>query len=205
MSTSPHHHCPDPQNLQTSFQVPDRSPCTVSITVEPATDPVRNGQGLLGLYSDPNVVKGYPVIRATVSSPQSRIYASLYGWIQVTNTPGEPWVMDLYPPFQGLNSPFIFWGSEPTLVDSPAREGVKNYDWTARSFLCYSPDAAMSKSVVPILGVEWGFWIEDGRPFVKELRNVDLKCWNEHIELFGNFQGWDFAKIGESSASQLDA
>lgn len=105
--------------------------------------------------------------------------------------------MDLYPPFQALNSPFSIWGADPTVVDCPGREGVREYDWSARTFLCYSPDAAMTRHVVPILGFEWGFWIEGTRPGVKELRRLDLERWNEHVGLLrGEFQDWKFEEVG---------
>ena len=71
----------DPQHLNMSFQVPGRGPCEVSVTVEPSQDPERDGQGLLGLYDDPDVVKGFPLLHATVKSLHSRIYGTLYGWV----------------------------------------------------------------------------------------------------------------------------
>lgn len=101
--------------------------------------------------------------------------------------------MDLYPQFQDVNSPFAVWGAEPTFVDAPGQVEKKNYDWTARAFLCYSPDAAMTKTVVPILAFEWGYWVKDTKPFVKELCRLDVETWNEHLGLFrGQFQGWTF-------------
>lgn len=102
------------------------------------------------------------------------------------------------PLFHDLNSPYAFWGAEPTLVDAPSRPAtLKNYDWTARSFLCYSPDAAMMKHEVPILAFEWGFCIEDHRVYVKKLHQLDISSWNEHRELFrGKFDGWTFDLAG---------
>ena len=79
----------------------------------------RHGQHQLGIHDDPAVTKGYPIIQASVSSPESRMYAAIYGWVQITYTPGEDWVMDLYPPFQDVNSPYTFCGAEPTLVEFP--------------------------------------------------------------------------------------
>jgi hypothetical protein len=32
----------------------------------------------------------------------------------------------------------------------------------------------MTKRVVPLLGFEWGFWIEEGKPLVKEIRKLDV-------------------------------
>jgi len=149
---STHKHHANPQTLTIPFQVPHRGPATVHATINPLTNADQHGITLLNLYTNPS----------TVTSHSSLGYATLYGWIQMTHSPGEDWVMDLYPPFQALNSPFFIWGADPTVVDCPGREGVREYDWSARTFLCYSPDAAMTRRVVPILGFEWGFWIEGG-------------------------------------------
>ena len=176
---------------------PRRESCTVSVKLEPDQDPERHGQHLLGLHDDPMTTKGFPVIQATVSSPLSRTYASLYGWVQITNTPGEDWVTDLYPLFQDLNNPYSFWGAQPTLVDAPSRPpSLEHYDWKARSFLCHGPDAAMTKHVVPLLAFEWGFWIEDYKPYVKRLLELPVASWNEHLELFrSKFSGWTFDRV----------
>lgn len=197
-------HIAIPQSLTIPFQVLSRGPCTVSIHIEPDSDPVKNGQDLLGLWPDPNIVLGFPVVSAKVSSPVSRSYAAIYGWVQITYTPGEDWVMDLYPPFQDVNSPFACWGAEPQLVDVPGRDLTKpewkdrEYDWTARSFLCYSPDAGMTKTVVPILVFEWGFWLKDGKVFVKKLSEIDVGVWNGHLGMFRkNFKGWEFREAPE--------
>ncbi|KAJ9652657.1 hypothetical protein H2198_008092 [Neophaeococcomyces mojaviensis] len=196
MSTPNQQAVSESQHLDFSFSVPERGLCTVHVSVQPNQDPKHQGQGLVGLYQDPDVVKGYPVLRATVSSSEYRTYASLYGWVQITNAPGEPWVMDLYPMFEDLNSPFMSWGAEPTLVDAPGRQGVEHYDWTARSFLCYTPDAAMTKRVLPIMGFEWGFWIENYKPYVKCLQKLDVSCWDSHLELFRDrFVGWTFEQV----------
>lgn len=105
--------------------------------------------------------------------------------------------MDVYPPFCDLNYPFAFWGSEPTLIDAPNRDITdskwEGYDWTARSFLTYDPKAAMEKVVLPILAFEWGFRIHDGKVLVKKLRQLDVKVWNEHLDLFRTqYHGWEF-------------
>lgn len=156
--------------------------------------------GLISLYDDLNVVKGYSIVRGTVSFPHSRAYASIYDWIQITNTRGEPWVMDNYPMFEDSTSPFMYWGSEPTLIDAPNRSNVEKYDWTARSFLCYTPDVGMTKRVVPIMAFEWGFWIENYKPYVKELRQPEVSCWNPHLEVLrGRYPKWTFDRVDEQS------
>lgn len=131
-STSSHKHHSSPQTLTIPFQVTDRGPAIVHATITPVTNPNQHGINLLNLYTDPSTITGYPSLHATVTSHSSLGYATLYGWIQFTHTPGEDWVMDLYPPFQALNSPFSIWGADPTVVDCPGREGVREYDWSAQ-------------------------------------------------------------------------
>lgn len=191
--TASHKHFAELQTLTVPFQVSDRGPCTVTINCQPCDDPAKHGEGLLGLYKDLNSVHGFPYIHATISSPVSRGYASIYGWIQITNAPGEPWVKDVYPLFQDLNYPYAMWGAEPTFIDLPGREGKKEEDWTARLFLVYSPDAAMTKTCMPVMAFEWGFWIKDFKPKVKELKQIEVTKWNEHLRFFGGeFPGWAF-------------
>lgn len=105
--------------------------------------------------------------------------------------------MDLYPMFNDVKSPFSIWGAEPTLVDAPSRDpGTKEIDWTARSFLCYTPDAGLTKQVVPIASFEWGFWLEEYKPLVKPLQKLDISTWNEHLELFrGSYPAWKFEEL----------
>ena len=192
-TSAPVHH-PELQTHIIPFQVPNRNPCTAIITIKPDDNPIFHGQHLVGRYKDAATeAVGYPILHGSISSPQSQTYAALYGWMQITNAPGEEWIMDIYPPFQGLNNPFFIWGAAPTAVDAPGRTCVKDYDWSARTFLCYSPDAAMTKTVVPILAVEWGFWIKDFKPLVKQLKKLDIKTWNGHLDLFRReYEGWTF-------------
>ena len=107
------------------------------------------------------------------------------------------WSWIFIPLFQDLNNPYMFWGAEPSLVDASSREpAMERYDWTARSFLCYAPDAAMTKHVVPILAFEWGFWIENYRPYIERLHQLNLSSWNEHLELFrSKCTGWNFDQV----------
>jgi hypothetical protein len=187
----------DPQHLDVPFCAPRRQPCLASIKIARGLDPQLNGQDLLGLYEDPNTVKGYPILHATISSPNSRTYASLYGWVQLTSDNAGPWEIDLYPMFKDLNSPFAIWGAEPTMVDAPSRwAGTKTFDWRARSFLCYSPDACMTKRVIPLLAFEWGFWLEEYKPLVKELKRLDVEIWDEHLGVLrGGFLDWRFEEV----------
>ena len=194
MAAPQYQHHPDQQRLEIPLSVPRRKPGTVFVTIEPNQDPELHGVTLLGHLNDPMITKGFPVFNAAVSCPTSRTYALFYGWVQIYKDPGEDWAMDSYPLFHDLKTPYTVWGAEPTLVDTPSRDPMpEKYDWTARSFLCYAPDACMTKHVVPILAVEWGFWIEDYQKYVKKLHRLDVSRWNEHTGMFrGKFPEWTF-------------
>ena len=101
--------------------------------------------------------------------------------------------MDPYPIFEKSDTPYSIWGADPTDVDAPGRQGVKDYDWSARTFLTYTPDAAMTRHVVPILAFTWGFWLKNYKPYVKKLERLDVSCWNDHLQLFrSRFPDWTF-------------
>ena len=183
-TTSTPKHFPDLQTLTIPFQVPNRSPCTATITIEPCQDTHRHGVDLIDLYPDDLVPKGFPVLNGTISSPESRTYAAIYGWIQLTSVPTEDWIMDIYPPFQDLNNPYCMWGAVPNMVDTPNRDLTdpkwNGYNWSARTFLTYDAKAAMERVVVPIFAFEWGFHIQDGKALVKELRRIDV---SNHVKI----------------------
>lgn len=205
-----------PQHLEIAFQVPRREKCTATINVKPSDDPMRDGQHLLDLPYPPESRKGFPAIDIKVNSPVSRGYAAMYGWIQIVaegnrdeksgalpaNLSSAPWEMDPIPITQDLNTPFTWFGVEPSLFDGPSRNNdVKQLDWVSRSFLCYLEDSVgngTTKSLrpLPIFVVEWGFWIDEGRPHVKQLKRPDVAVWNDHLDLFKtHFPTWNFSTV----------
>ncbi|KAI9708437.1 MAG: hypothetical protein M1820_003897 [Bogoriella megaspora] len=203
------------QQLQIPFQAPNRGPCSASVKVQPNDDPLRTGQQLLDLDYPPETAKGFPIIEITVSSAVSRGYAAMYGWIQVVATgtadqpygplpddlSSAPWTMDPVGITENLDTPFVWFGLEPSLFDGPSRSDVKDLDWVARCFLCYLDDAvgngsAESRSPKPVLVVQWGFWIEEYEPLVKKVEQLDVRVWNQHLALFrSKFPNWQFVAI----------
>ncbi|KAK2782827.1 hypothetical protein FQN53_009593 [Emmonsiellopsis sp. PD_33] len=148
---------PGSQSLVLPFCVPGRSPAYVKVAVEADCNPQEYGLDLLfpTASHQPDDFVGFPLCHATVHSPVSRGYASLYGWIQlVKNTAQGNWELDPLPINQGLDTPFTWFGPEPQLFDAPLRVGISNLDWTARSFLVYIDDFLMSKAIGPILSFE---------------------------------------------------
>ncbi|KAI9662219.1 MAG: hypothetical protein M1821_008385 [Bathelium mastoideum] len=159
--------------------------------------PLLNPQKLANLsVSD---TTGFPIFNLSIFSPALG-WSSIYGAIQVfTASPHLPqslssadWKHDDHPIFDGVNAPFYDFAPNPRFFDYPFAN-KEDWDWTARMFVVYVPDALISKHVKPILGVEWGFWVEGGEKFVKGIKNLDVRVWNEHLELLrGGFEGWRF-------------
>jgi hypothetical protein len=138
---------------------------------------------------------------ATVTASSDYGYAAMYGWVQLVRETSlastAPWEMDLIPISETLNSPLIYFGTEPKLFDAPFRIHREDIDWTAWSFLTYIPDCLMTKVVHPILVFEWGFRIEGGKVTVKTLKMVDVQeAWEVQRDLMEErFPGWSFGVV----------
>lgn len=154
MASTNYQHVSSRHELQAPFSVSDRGLYDVAFMVEPDDDLGRHGLGPLGFHDDVNMVKGHAVVHGAVISPHPRIYASIYGWIRITNTPGKPHVMDNYLMFEDSVSPFKYWGSEPTIIDAPSRSDMERYDRVTKSFLCYTPDVRTIKRVVLVMAFQ---------------------------------------------------
>lgn len=202
------------QYLTCSFTVPGRHLTTVNITVRPNSDPARSGSCLLFPDQPPDAFIDFPACTATVTTPEDHGYAAMYGWIQfVLETPlnspaaidpsNHKWNHDPIPITSDLNTPFIYFGTAPTLFDAPFRTHRTDMNWTCWSFLTYITDSVMTKHVHPILGFEWGFAIEDGSVRIKVLRMVDVgEAWETQRELLeGKFDGWRFGVVNTTSLS----
>lgn len=69
----------------------------------------------------------------------------------------------------------------------------------ARAFLCYVPDALISRVVRPVVAFEWGFWVRGGVVEIKELKKLGLDAWNGHLEFIrSQYEGWRFEKSEDS-------
>ena len=199
----PYQNYPQQQHLEISFQVPQRQPGIATITTKPSSDPELYGVPLLGPQTLGNLslsdTRGFPIFELSVAS-QSVGWSAYYGAIQVfAAEPGLPqdlsnanWLHDDHPIFDHVNTPFYDFAANPTFFDYPFHN-TRQWDWIARMFIVYVPDAVVSKHVKPIFGVEWGYWVNDSRPYVKETKRLDIKVWNEHLELLrSKFTGWTF-------------
>ncbi|GAM91396.1 hypothetical protein ANO11243_094460 [Dothideomycetidae sp. 11243] len=188
------------QTLSMTVSAPKRSEIQVNVTLAQTEAPESNGQHLLFPTLDPSNFLGYPTCTATVTSSRFQGYASMYGWIQFvrdheTDAGQVPWELDPIPITDGLDTPYAWFGADPTLYDAPSRIDCVNIDWSAVSFLTYHDDALMTRAVKPLLAFEWGFKIQDGVKSAKPLRRLELASWNEHLAfLRSKFPNWQFAE-----------
>jgi hypothetical protein len=156
----------------------------VEITYTVNEDPARWGYDLLNLDFEVNAARGFPVMEARAKYAAEG-YAGLLGWVQVVDYtvfhdlgPGETvWVApDAAPQAREANTPYTSFGIEPVIFDAPAFT-ERNVDWTARTFLTYTPDCLMTPIVEPICGFRWGYVIEDGAVTPKDLATSVMDDW----------------------------
>jgi hypothetical protein len=132
--------------------------------------------------SFPEQFFGFPVLHGTITYPIPSSpylsYSSLFGWIQFVrsvSSDAQPedeeehsgWEMDVYSYAKDLQSPFAYWGFNPSIFDTPARlldkdEKVQSFEWRSQSFLWVLVDVGMTKRamLVPGVGFGWGFDIQ---------------------------------------------
>lgn len=199
----------------------------IQATLRPNDDPV-HAHGLDLIFpsiphsSFPMQFFGFPVLHGHITypipAPPHSTYACLFGWVQfVRSVPfGTPpdadlkysgWEIDVYPYANDLQTPFAYWGYNPSIFDAPAtlldESGkVDEKEWRAQSFLTVLEDAGMTKRVklVPGVAVGWGFDIRaneggNGRNIViKGLELLDPQTeWNGRLELLRDlYPAWTF-------------
>jgi hypothetical protein len=122
-------------------------------------DPAYWGYPVLGLPYDDNVACGFPVVEARVQY-EGAGYHAFMGWIQVVRlTYGDSplvVIIDRPPSLLDVDVPFLTMGPCPTLFDAPSTVWP-NAHWRADSFLVASPDAVMTKTVMPLFSFCWGY------------------------------------------------
>ncbi|KAK5999988.1 hypothetical protein QM012_005076 [Aureobasidium pullulans] len=204
MSTNPE----NTQSLLCSFKVPSRHTSAVQVTVRPNKDPAKVGSCLTFPEQPIENFVGFPICNAKVKSPTDVGYAAVYGWIQMvreapldleSKAPSDLWEFDPIPITADSDTPFIWFGPEPQLFDAPFRSNRTEMDWTSWSFLTYIKDSVMSRSVRPILVLEWGFRINGGNVTMKALRLIDVhEAWETQREMLEKrFGSWSFEPVEE--------
>jgi Berberine and berberine like len=185
---------------------------SVAVRCEANRDPDRLGYRLLGLPWPSQLAEGLPVLEAVVSY-EGQGYEAVMGWIQVVRIhvagsseslasdsqapPGDHTWVDVPPNLQGLGVPFVSYGPCPTLFDAPAStESAVRF--VADSFLTGSPDALMTRTSRPCLGLRWGYSTLDdgnGEPEFLPVTEIGVGEWQEAIPaLERQFPDWTFGK-----------
>jgi hypothetical protein len=162
-------------------------------------DPLRWGFGVLDQdWFSPELVRGFPVMQASVEHP-SEGYAADLGWVQVVRyevrDPGEEerlTVFDVPPQLAGSEIPFAAFGLRPTFFDAPAI-GAREVTWDADTFLVYAPDAVLSRVLRAVCGFRWGYRVDGGAVSLDPLGIARPADWARNLsDLRARFTTWTF-------------
>jgi hypothetical protein len=140
---------------------------SIEVVLDSNEYPAELGCGLLADRVPADVAVGFPVCTATIRFERHG-YAAVFGWIQAVRSTdgasgGAAFELDPLALLRDVDIPYAFFGVKPVLFDAPFRLTRADLDWRAHSFLCFSPDAVMSKQVHAAAGFGWGFGLEGGR------------------------------------------
>lgn len=149
---------------------------------------------------------GFPVIKCEITTGVVG-YWNFLGWIQyVTQDPLDgarivP-VVDRVPSMVDRDVPFAITGYCPTFFDAPAHNRLPVIDWQARLFLCTQPIMSRKEPIVPLVGLRWGYRIEESGepPMVHPLAVATEADWRTaRQELTRRHPQWRFAaRLGAS-------
>lgn len=108
----------------------------------------------------PEAARGFPACTATVHY-SGHGYRALFGWIQLVRSTdndsrGAAFEVDPTRVYADLQTPFCWFGFNPTLFDSPWREPAVPMTWLAHCFLCVIPTEPMTRQVRALLGFQLG-------------------------------------------------
>lgn len=157
--------------------------------------PVELGCGLLDASVPAAAAFSFPVCTARIEHP-AQGYAAACGWIQlVRSSDGGPgFTVDPLAMLRGIDTPYAFFGIKPVLFDAPFRAGAEDLDWLAYSFLCFSPDAVMSRRVHAAIGFSWGFRRRAGLFTFTVPVHVGPAAWDERLPALRDaYPSWTFA------------
>jgi hypothetical protein len=135
------------------------------------------------------VAKGFPVCIARVSYPHMS-YRTMFGWVQLVRSTdndslGQEFEVDPFALFADAQSPYAWYGIEPTLFDAPSRESAVPLEWVAHSWLATTPVDEIRdgkpRRVVPLLGFDWGFQVVDGRIELRDIAGLGTDDWRADV------------------------
>ncbi|MGW4221549.1 hypothetical protein ACWEJZ_31625 [Streptomyces bacillaris] len=163
---------------------------SLMVTVERVDD-----SAAIGKHSS---ARGFPSCTAVVDFP-GRGYRALFGWVQMVrstdnSSAGSTFDMDPFYLFEDAPSPYAFFGLNPTLFDAPSRDRRDPLNWTAHSYLAWTPMDDTERRVLPLAGFSWGFDITPDRSItLQPVRPLSPGNWDAHLPyLDTTYPRWSF-------------
>ncbi|MFD5503997.1 hypothetical protein ACFWJS_30485 [Streptomyces sp. NPDC127061] len=110
--------------------------------------------------------------------------------------------MDPFYLFEDAPSPYAFFGINPTLFDAPSRARRDLLDWTAHSYLAWTPMDDTERRVLPLAGFSWAFNVDsDSRITLHPVQALSPGDRDAHLPYLGtSYPGWAFDKWQPSPA-----
>ncbi|MDN5896269.1 MAG: hypothetical protein L0H93_19890 [Nocardioides sp.] len=164
--------------------------------LQPATGAGDSGRDVLDPTLSAGHGAGLPVCTATVDYAGTG-YAAAMGWVQFVRSTdsARPGTFELDPLalHDEVNTPYAFFGMTPTLFDAPFRDTDQDLSWQARSYLCVTPDAVLTRAAIPLLAFSWGFQIEAGSVTLEPAAHLDIGHWTELLAVLEDAHpAWSF-------------
>lgn len=172
-------------------------PGHITVHVTANDDPTHVGCDLLADDISPDAALGYPICRAAVEYGRDG-YAATFGWTQLvrssdSNQRPDEFELDPISIYRDVLTPYAWFGVKPVFFDAPFRPERNDLRWCARTFLCYSPDAVMTKQARPLAGFTWGFDIHARRIHMHRPTALPAATWDEHVALLEQtYPAWLF-------------
>jgi hypothetical protein len=174
----------------------------IDVSLRDNSDPASLGYSVLFPGVSLDAVQGFPVCEATVTYP-GQGYAAVFGWTQLvrsTDSATGAFEMDPIAIYTEIPTPFAWFGVKPQLFDAPSRDDRPDMDWEARSFLCVSPDAVITRRVVAVTGFSWGFTIKSGEIAISGPWELGPDTWSSHLAVLRReYPQWAFDPGYDSS------
>jgi len=170
---------------------------SVHVSIAPNEDPVAVGSEFLLFGMPPELALGYPMCTATVEYERDG-YAAVLGWTQLVrssdnSTGGKSFEVDPIAVYRDMDTPFAWFGLKPTLFDAPFRFDRQDVSWECHSFVCFIPDAVLSRHVRAIGGFSWGFDTHAETVSPRDLEVLDDESWNHCIPILRDkYPTWIF-------------
>jgi hypothetical protein len=175
----------------------------IDVTVGVNTDPAALGYSLLTGGGPTDFARGFPFCEAKVAYPGEG-YRAVFGWTQMvssTDSNDGRFEMDPIAIYEGVETPFAWYGVKPVLFDAPSRESHGDMVWRAHSFLCVSPDAVITRRVQAVAGFSWGFDLAAGHIEPAPIVRLDGTAWDAVLGLLRqSYPSWAFDAWGTAVA-----